>query len=84
MEFVLNYVTKPSICVIAEFCLFVTLFVIIACQPPLSMGFSRQGYWRGVAISFTPNQDLMPNLIVVSPSLKKVIFTASLEFFGQH
>ena len=81
----LNYVTKPSICVIAEFCL--TL-----CDPicdhslPASFvhGILQARVLEGVAISFTPNQDLMPNLIVVSASLKKVIFTASLEFLGQH
>ena len=40
----------------------ILLFVIlwtVACQAPLSMGFSRQGYWSGVQFSF-PTQG--PNL----------------------
>lgn len=36
----------PCMCVCAQFCLFVTPWTV-AFQAPLSMGFSRQTYWRG-------------------------------------
>ena len=39
-------------CVLSHVQLFVTLCTV-ACQASLSMGFSRQIYWRGVAISFS-------------------------------
>ena len=56
--------------------LFVTLW-IIACQVPLSMGFSRQEYWSG--LSHSPLRDL-PNLEIkpislMSPALAGRFFT---------
>ena len=39
-------------CMISHVRLFVTLQTV-ACQAPLSMGFSRQEYWSGFAIPFS-------------------------------
>ena len=38
----------------------------VACQSPLSMGFSRQGYWRGLLFpshGIFPTQALHPHLL---------------------
>ena len=41
---------------------------IVACQAPLSMGFSRQGYWSG--LPFPPPEELPdPGMKLVSPAL---------------
>ena len=58
--------------------LFVTLWTV-ACQAPLSMGFSRQGYWSGLPRS--PPGDL-PDLgieltVLTSPAVAGRFFTAS-------
>ena len=48
--------------------LFATLWTV-ACQPPLSMGFSRQQYWSGLPFSppgDLPNQGLNPCFLQVS------------------
>ena len=37
--------------------LFVTPWTV-ACQPPLSMEFSRQEYWSGLPLGFTPQHTL--------------------------
>ena len=56
--------------------LFVTLWAV-ACQPPLSMGFSRQEYWEWVSVS--PPGDLpdprTERASLVSPALAGGIFT---------
>ena len=36
-----------NVCMLSRVQLFVTLWAV-ACQPPLSMGFSRQEYWSGL------------------------------------
>ena len=42
---------------------------IVACQAPLSMGFSRQGYWSG--LPFPPPGDLPnPGIKHMSPALQ--------------
>ena len=49
---------SPCTCVLSHFScvqLFVTLWTV-ACQAPLSMGFSRQEYWNG--LPFPPPGDL--------------------------
>ena len=50
------------VCVLRHIQLFATPWTI-ACQAPLSLGFSRQGYWRGLPCS--PLGDL-PNLTSIS------------------
>ena len=58
--------------------LFVTLWTV-NCQAPLSMGFSRQGYWRGLPCP--PPGDLPDPRIeavpLTSPTLAGVSFTTS-------
>ena len=56
-------------------CLTLTTPWTVACQAPLSMGFLRQEYWRG--LSFPPPGDL-PNLGIepVSPASTQVDSTA--------
>ena len=53
--------------------LFVTLWTV-ACQAPLSMGFSRQEYWSG--LPFPPPGDLSdPGIKLASPALAGRFFT---------
>ena len=58
--------------------LFVTLWTV-ACQMPLSMGFSRQEYWSG--LSFPPPGDLPDSGIkptsLMSPALAGGFFVTS-------
>jgi len=52
---------------------------IVAHQPPLSMGFSRQEYWRGLPCpppGDLPNQGIEP-VFFMSPSLAGGFFTSS-------
>ena len=56
--------------------LFVTLWTV-ACQAPLSMGFSRQEYWSGLPCSLPgeiPDQGTKP-ISLVSPALVAKFFT---------
>ena len=60
----------------------VQLFAIrgtVACQAPLSMGFSRQEYWSGVP--FPPQEDLLDPGIkpesLASPALADGFFTTA-------
>ena len=61
----------PQACVISHFTL-VRLFVIpgtVACQAPLSMGFSRQEDWSG--LPFPPPEDIPnPGIQPRSPALQ--------------
>ena len=58
--------------------LFVTLWTV-ACQTPLSMGFSRQEYWSG--FSFPPPGDLpdpgIKPMSLMSPALAGGLFATS-------
>ena len=58
--------------------LFATLW-IVACQTPLSMGFSRQEYWSGLACPFPgnlPDPGIEP-VSLMSPALAGVFFTTA-------
>ena len=58
--------------------LFVTLWTV-ACQAPLSMGFSRQEYWSGLPF-FTPGDLSDPGIepaSLVAPELVGELFTTS-------
>ena len=58
--------------------LFVTLRTV-ACQAPLSMGFSRQEYWSGLACPFPgnlPDPGIEP-VSLMSPALAGVFFTTA-------
>ena len=61
--------------------LFVTLWTL-ACQVPLSMGFSRQEYWSGLPCP--PPEDLPDPGIelesLTSPALAGGFFTTSITF----
>ena len=49
----------------------------VACQAPLSMGFSRQEYWSG--LPFPPPGDLLdPKIEPVSPASAGGFFTTEL------
>ena len=49
----------------------------VACQAPLSMGFSRQEYWSG--LPFPPPGDLPnPGIKPTSPALVDVFFATEL------
>ena len=78
-----NYM-RVCVCVQCLSCvwLFATPW-IVACQAPLSMGFSRQEYWSG--LSFPPPGDLPdPGIKPVSPALVGGFFTtwATWEAWG--
>ena len=58
--------------------LFATLWTV-ACQAPLSMGFSRQEYWSGLPCSLPedlPNPEIQPASLM-SPALAGRFFTTS-------
>ena len=71
-----QYIVCP-VCVFSRVWLFVTLWTV-ACQAPLSVGFSRQEYWNG--LSFPPPVDLPdPEIELVSlasPALAGGFFTS--------
>ena len=52
-------------------------FVTIAHQAPLSMGFSRQGYWCGLPFP-SPGDPPNPGIKPVSPALEGGFFTVEL------
>ena len=54
----------------------VTLWTV-ACQAPLSMGFSRQGYWSGLPFP-TPGDLADPGIKPTSPSLLCLLWADSL------
>ena len=59
-------------------CLFVTLWTV-ACQAPLSMGFSRQEYWSGLPLPPPrdyPDPGIEP-VSLMSPALAGRFFTTS-------
>ena len=66
--------------VCARSCLLFAISWTVACQAPLSMGFSRQEYWSG--LSFPPPSDLLyPGIkpaSLVSPALAGRFFTTGL------
>ena len=58
--------------------LFVTVWTV-ACQVPLSMGFSRQGYWSGLLClppADLPDPGIKP-MSLISPALAGGFFTTS-------
>ena len=58
---------------------------IIACQAPLSMGFSRQVYWSGLpfpSLGYLPYQRIKP-MSLVSPALAHKFFTTSAAWEAQ-
>ena len=67
------YILTNSACVLSRFQLSVTLWTV-ARQAPLSMGFLRQEYWRG--LPFPPPGDLPdPGIEPVSTALAGEFFT---------
>ena len=64
---------------VTQLCPFVTPWTV-ACQAPLSIGFSRQEYWSGLPFLlqrlFT-SQGLDPHLLEESPALAGGFFTTS-------
>ena len=66
----------PNSCVISCVRLFATPWMI-ACQAPLSMGFSRQEYWSGLPFS-TPRGLPNPGIEPTSPALAGGFFTTVL------
>ena len=65
------------LCLVAKSCLTLATPWTIACQAPLSMGFSRKEYWRGLPfpspyiISLTSSKDLHCGNIPLSGIDKK-------------
>ena len=63
------------VCSVAQLLSCVWHFATVACQSPLSMGFSRQDYWRG--LPFPSPEDLPDQGIkIISPALTGGFFTA--------
>ena len=58
----------------------------VACQAPLSMGFSRQEYWSGVpfpSLGDLPDPGINPASLM-SPALPALFFTTSVTWEAQH
>ena len=65
---------------VTKSCLTVATPWTVACQAPLSMGFSKQEYWNG--LPYPPPEDL-PNpgtelMSLMSPALSGVFFITSV------
>ena len=77
----LGYWFLYTACMLSHFScvwLFTTLWTL-ARQAPLSMGFSRQGYWRGLPLPTPgdlPNPGIKP-VSLMSPALTGSFFTTS-------
>ena len=54
---------------VAKSCLTLATPWTVACQAPLSMGFSRQEYWRGLPLP-SPGDLPNPGIELGSPALK--------------
>ena len=54
---------------VAKSCLTLATSWTVACQAPLSMGFSRQEYWSGLSFPF-PGELSNPGIEAGSPALK--------------
>ena len=93
-----NSVTKLHMCVCV--CVYVCMYVLsgfshvrlfvtlwtVACQAPLSMGFSRQEYWSGLPCpppEHLPNPGLEP-VSLTSPALVGGFFTTSTIWEAPH
>ena len=77
----LTYRVKLHVCVLSHFScvLLFAALCIIACQSPLSMGFSRQEHWSEWSCPLPgdlPNPGIEPASLM-SPALAGGIFTAS-------
>ena len=59
---------KVSVYVHAHSCLTLCYPMDCSCQAPLSLGFPRQGYWRGLPLPF-PGDLPNPGIEPVSPAL---------------
>ena len=67
----INITTKVTVCacMLSRVQLLVTSWTV-ACQAPLSMGFSRQQHWSGLPF---PSPGDLPNLIFASPAIGRWI-----------
>ena len=57
----------------------------VACQAPLSMGFSRQEYWSGLPcppLGDLPNPETEPMSLMMSPALAGGSFVTSIVSFN--
>ena len=76
-------IVKVSLCMLSQLC---PTPWTVACQAPLSMGFSRQEYWSG--LPFPASEDL-PNPGIEPPSLAfpalagGFFTTANTKVFGE-
>ena len=74
------FINSACICVESlQSCLTLCDHMVIACQAPLSMGFSRQEYWSGMPF---PSPGDLPNLgiehiFLTFPALADRFFTTS-------
>ena len=67
-----NYIS--SVCWVTESCLTLVMPWTVACQAPLSIGFSRQEYWSGLPFP-SPGNLLDPGIEPRSPALEADSFT---------
>ena len=59
---------------VAKSCLTLPILWTVACPAPLSMGFSRQGYWSGLSFPF-PGEFPELGIKCMSPALTGRFFT---------
>ena len=65
-------------CLVAQLCPTLVTPQTVACQAPLSMGFSRQGYWSGLPFS-APGGLPYPGIEPGSPTMQVVSLPAELR-----
>ena len=79
------YWIMPSTQLLSHVRLFAAPWTIIACQAPMSMGFSRQEYWNGLPLP-TPEDLLHPGVestSLTSPPLAAGFFTTRATWKAQ-
>ena len=70
-------------CLVAKLCLTLVIPWTVACQAPLSMGFSSPEYWRGLPF-LSPGDLPDPGIKPESPALAGRFFTTSATWEARY
>ena len=67
-----------TLCLVAQSCLILVTPRTVACQAPLTMGFSRQEYWSGLPLP-SPGDLPYPGIKPRSPALQVKLYQLSYK-----